>query len=186
VIALPPGARVWLAAGATDMRRGFDGLARQVQAVLGADPFSGHLFVFRGRRGDLVKVLWWDTQGLVLYAKRLERESSTGAAEDRVVSLTPAQLALTHDHASCCPSPQRHLARGRRLRRRRPAGAAAPRGFRPVREEVSPVRVAPGPHRARARSRSRSHSPGCRAARRCPWPSASRGQSAIACSGTAA
>ena len=71
MIALPPGTKVWLTAGATDMRRGFDGLARQVQHVLGHDPFSGHLFVFRGRRGDLVKCLWWDTQGLVLYAKRL-------------------------------------------------------------------------------------------------------------------
>ena len=73
MIALPPGARVWLAAGHTDMRRGFDGLARQVQEVLRLDPFSGHLFVFRGRRGSLVKCLFWDTQGLVLYAKRLER-----------------------------------------------------------------------------------------------------------------
>lgn len=54
MIALPPGARVWLAAGVTDMRRGFDGLARQVQQVLGQDPFSGHLFVFRGKRGHLV------------------------------------------------------------------------------------------------------------------------------------
>ncbi|MBL6082827.1 IS66 family insertion sequence element accessory protein TnpB, partial [Belnapia sp. T18] len=69
----PPGVRVWLAAGPTDMRRGFDGLARQVQEALGQDPFSGQLFVFRGRRGDLVKALWWDGQGLVLYAKRLER-----------------------------------------------------------------------------------------------------------------
>jgi transposase len=60
----PPGVRVWLAAGATDMRRGFDGLARQVQEALGQDPFSGQLFVFRGRRGDLVKALWWDGQGL--------------------------------------------------------------------------------------------------------------------------
>jgi transposase len=73
VIALPSSTRVWLAAGATDMRRGFDGLSRQVQEVLGHDPFSGHLFVFRGRRGDLMKVLYWDTQGLCLFAKRLER-----------------------------------------------------------------------------------------------------------------
>ncbi len=73
MIALPPGARVWLAAGTTDMRRGFDGLARQVQEVLQLDPFSGHVFVFRGKRGDLLKCLFWDTQGLVLYAKRLER-----------------------------------------------------------------------------------------------------------------
>lgn len=52
MIALPPGAKVWLAAGKTDMRKGFDGLARQVQEALKHDPFSGHLFVFRGKRGD--------------------------------------------------------------------------------------------------------------------------------------
>ena len=95
MIALPPGARVWLAAGATDMRRGFDGLARQVQHVLGHDPFNGHLFVFRGKRGDLVKVLFWDTQGLVLYAKRLERGRFTWpSAQEGVVSMTPAQLSM--------------------------------------------------------------------------------------------
>jgi transposase len=77
------------------MRRGFDGLSRQVQAVLGHDPFSGHLFVFRGRRGDLVKVLYWDTQGLCLFAKRLERGRFVWpAATQGVVSLTPAQLSM--------------------------------------------------------------------------------------------
>lgn len=95
MIAPPPGARVWLAAGATDMRRGFDGLARQVQEVLQLDPFSGHLFVFRGRRGDLLKCLFWDTQGLVLYAKRLERGRFVWPqARDGAVSLTPAQLSM--------------------------------------------------------------------------------------------
>ena len=95
MIALPPGARVWLAAGVTDMRRGFDGLARQVQEVLQLDPFSGHLFVFRGRRGDLLKCLFWDTQGLVLYAKRLERGRFIWPqARDGAVSLTPAQLSM--------------------------------------------------------------------------------------------
>ena len=95
MIALPPGARVWLAAGTTDMRRGFDGLARQVQEVLQLDPFSGHLFVFRGRRGDLLKCLFWDTQGLVLYAKRLERGRFIWPqARDGAVSLTPAQLSM--------------------------------------------------------------------------------------------
>ena len=77
------------------MRRGFDGLARQVQQVLGQDPFSGHLFVFRGRRGDLVKCLFWDTQGLVLYAKRLERGRFVWpSARDGAVSMTPAQLSM--------------------------------------------------------------------------------------------
>lgn len=95
MIALPPGARVWLAAGTTDMRRGFDGLARQVQEVLQLDPFSGHLFVFRGKRGDLLKCLFWDTQGLVLYAKRLERGRFVWPqARDGSVSLTPAQLSM--------------------------------------------------------------------------------------------
>lgn len=95
MIALPPGAKVWLAAGVTDMRRGFDGLARQVQHVLGQDPFSGHLFVFRGKRGDLVKVLFWDTQGLVLYAKRLERGRFVWPqAKEGAVSLTPAMLSM--------------------------------------------------------------------------------------------
>ncbi len=73
MIGLPAGTRVWLAAGATDMRKGFDSLAAQAQTVLGKDPFSGHVFCFRGRRGDLIKLLWWDGDGLCLFAKRLER-----------------------------------------------------------------------------------------------------------------
>jgi transposase len=64
MLAPPPGTQVFLACGVTDMRRGFDGLAALVQGVLDQDPFSGALFCFRGRRGDLVKVLWWDGQGL--------------------------------------------------------------------------------------------------------------------------
>ena len=72
-LALPPGTKVWLAAGVTDMRRGFDGLALQVQETLRRDPHSGHLFVFRGRRGHLIKVLWYDGQGMCLFSKRLER-----------------------------------------------------------------------------------------------------------------
>ncbi|WP_420840804.1 IS66 family insertion sequence element accessory protein TnpB [Bradyrhizobium quebecense] len=63
MIPVPTGARVWLATGHTDMRRGFPSLALQVQEVLSKDPLSGHLFVFRGRRGDLVKVIWHDGQG---------------------------------------------------------------------------------------------------------------------------
>jgi transposase len=73
MIGLPAGTRIWLSAGVTDMRKGFDGLAVQAQTVLGKDPFSGHVFCFRGRRGDLVKLLWWDGDGLCLFAKRLER-----------------------------------------------------------------------------------------------------------------
>lgn len=72
MIAPPPGARVYLATTPCDMRKGFDGLAAQVQTVLQADPFSGALFVFRGKRGDRLKILAWDGSGLCLYAKRLE------------------------------------------------------------------------------------------------------------------
>ena len=73
MIGLPLGARVWLAAGVTDLRKGFDGLAAIVKATLAEDPYSGHLFVFRGRKGDRVKALWYDGDGLCLFAKRLER-----------------------------------------------------------------------------------------------------------------
>jgi transposase len=65
-------ARIWLAAEATDMRCGFDRLAERVRAVIGQDPLSGHLFVFRSRRGDRLKILLWDQDGFVLWYKRLE------------------------------------------------------------------------------------------------------------------
>jgi transposase len=67
-----PGTCIWLACGFTDMRRGFDGLAALVQSQLEQDPFSGQLFVFRGRKGDRLKLLWWDGDGLCLLAKRLK------------------------------------------------------------------------------------------------------------------
>ena len=70
---LAPGTQVWLACRPTDMRKGFDSLAAHVKEVLRADPFSGHLFVFRGKRGDYLKLLYWDGSGLCLFAKRLER-----------------------------------------------------------------------------------------------------------------
>ncbi|MGZ3235669.1 MAG: IS66 family insertion sequence element accessory protein TnpB [Croceibacterium sp.] len=93
MIPVPSGVRVWLATGHTDMRKGFDGLAVLVQETLARNPHNGHLFVFRGRRGGLIKVLWHDGQGLCLFAKRLERgrfvwpRSGNGA-----VTITPAQL----------------------------------------------------------------------------------------------
>ena len=93
MIAFPSGARVWLATGHTDMRRGFDGLALMVQQVLKRDPHSGHLFVFRGRRGGLIKVLWHDGQGLCLFSKRLERGRFIWpSVADGAVTITPAQL----------------------------------------------------------------------------------------------
>ena len=73
MIPVPGGVRVWLASGVTDMRRGMNTLALQVQEDLGRDPHAGDLYVFRGRKGDLVKILWHDGFGISLYAKRLER-----------------------------------------------------------------------------------------------------------------
>jgi transposase len=73
MITVPAGVRVFLAMGPTDMRKGFGGLSVLAQEVLRQDPFSGALFVFRGKRGDLIKVLYWDGQGFCLFAKRLEK-----------------------------------------------------------------------------------------------------------------
>ena len=72
MISLPSGTRIWLVAGVTDMRKSFNGLGELVQHALDENPFSGHLFIFRGRRGDTVKILWADADGLCLLTKRLE------------------------------------------------------------------------------------------------------------------
>lgn len=95
MIGLPSGTRIWLACGVTDMRKGFDGLAALVQLALAEDPFSGQLFVFRGRRGDRVKLLWWDGDGLCLFAKRLERGRFVWPqAASGTVHLSAAQLSM--------------------------------------------------------------------------------------------
>ena len=95
MIDFPAGTRIWIAAGVTDMRRGFDGLSAQVQTVLDKQPFSGHVFIFRGRRGDIVKLLWFDGQGLCLLSKRLERGRFVWPrAESGTVSLSRAQLSM--------------------------------------------------------------------------------------------
>jgi transposase len=95
MIELRTGTRIWIAAGVTDLRRGFTGLSAQVQTALEEDPFSGHVFVFRGRRGDLIKLLWWDGDGLCLFAKRLERGRFVWPkAASGTVVLTRAQLSM--------------------------------------------------------------------------------------------
>ena len=92
---LAPGTQVWLSCRPTDLRKGFDGLAAQVKEVLRADPFSGHLFVFRGKRGDYVKALYWDGSGLCLFAKRLERGRFVWPPViGERLRLTPSQLSL--------------------------------------------------------------------------------------------
>ena len=93
MIPVPSGVRVWISTGHTDMRRGMNSLALQVQQGLRRDPHAGDLFVFRGRRGDLIKVLWHDALGMSLYAKRLERGKFIWPqVVDGAVPITPAQL----------------------------------------------------------------------------------------------
>ncbi|HYM03666.1 MAG TPA: IS66 family insertion sequence element accessory protein TnpB [Stellaceae bacterium] len=93
MITPPTGMHVWLAAGVTDMRRGMNGLALQVQQSLLRDPHAGDLYVFRGKRGDLLKILWHDGLGMSLYAKRRERGRFIWPTPtDGVVAITAAQL----------------------------------------------------------------------------------------------
>lgn len=95
MLTLPPAVRIFIATQPTDMRRSFDTLAELTRQVLKQDPLSGHLFVFRGRRKDRVKVLFWDRSGFILWYKRLEKgtfrfpESTAGSVE-----IEAAELAL--------------------------------------------------------------------------------------------
>lgn len=73
MLSLPSSVRIYLRNEPTDMRKSFDALAALVQSCLGENPLSGHLFVFRNRRGDRVKILWWDRDGYALWHKRLEQ-----------------------------------------------------------------------------------------------------------------
>jgi transposase len=99
MISLPASVRLLLCTEPTDMRRGFDGLAAMVSSQLGESPTSGHLFVFRNRRGDRVKILYWDRDGLAIWYKRLERGTfrlpaeATAAREPPRLELSSAQLA---------------------------------------------------------------------------------------------
>ncbi len=96
MILLPAGVKVHLAFGYTDMRKGMDGLALLVQEVLQQDPFSGHLFVFRGRKATLIKIVFWDGTGRCLFTERLEHGVflwPSNIDPGRTLSLTSAQLS---------------------------------------------------------------------------------------------
>ena len=98
MIPIPSSVRVWIATGHTDMRRGMNSLALQVQEVLKRDPHAGDLFVFRGRRGDLVKILWHDGVSMSLYAKRLEHGRFVWPSPTNgVIAISAAQLAYMLD-----------------------------------------------------------------------------------------
>ena len=95
MIPVPTNTKVWLSAGVTDMRKGFNGLSVLAEKVLKQNPYCGHLFVFRGRRGDLIKVIWFDGQGSCLFSKRLEKGKFVWpSAKDGKLALTPAQLSM--------------------------------------------------------------------------------------------
>jgi len=96
MLSLPPSVRIFLCLTPTDMRRSFDGLAALVPASLSAAPLSGHLFVFRNRRGDRVKILWWDSDGWALWYKRLEKGvfRFPEANDSGAVEVTSSDLTL--------------------------------------------------------------------------------------------
>lgn len=98
MIPIASGVRVWIATGHTDMRRGMQSLALQVQEALKRDPHAGDLYVFRGRSGSLIKVLWHDGIGMSLYAKRLERGRFIWpSARAGVVAISASQLSYMLD-----------------------------------------------------------------------------------------
>src|SRR5678815_4928809 len=114
MIPVPSGVRVWLATGHTDMRKGFASLSLQVQEVLRRDPLSGQLFCFRGRRGDLLKVIWHDGQGACLFTKKLEKGRFVWPA------LADGGVTISQAHMRCSWPSARHASRRRRRSPKRP------------------------------------------------------------------
>lgn len=96
MLTLPPSTRVFVATRPTDMRKSFDSLAALVRDFLGDDPLSGHLFVFRNRPGDRLKILWWDRDGLAIWYKRLEEGTFRFPAvgEEARLEMSAADLQL--------------------------------------------------------------------------------------------
>jgi transposase len=95
VISLAPDTKVYVACRPLDLRNGVDGPAAKAQQIIGADPFSGHVFLWRGKRGDYLEALYWDGTAMCLFAKRLEKGRCVWPPiVDKATTLTPAQLAL--------------------------------------------------------------------------------------------
>jgi transposase len=91
----PTGARIWIVAGWTDLRKGFDGLVGLVQTKLAENPFSGEAYIFRGKRGDKIKVLWYTHDGLCIFYKRLsDGKFIWPQVKDGTVGLSAAQLSM--------------------------------------------------------------------------------------------
>lgn len=95
MLMLPPSVRIFVAAAPCDMRRSFDRLAAMVQEILHQSPFSGHLFVFRGRRNDRVKILYWERGGFAIWYRRLEKGTFRFPEKgEDCFEMEPAELAL--------------------------------------------------------------------------------------------
>jgi transposase len=135
MIGLPAASRVWIAAGITDMRKGMDGLAAFVQTVLGERPFSGDVFVFRGKRGDLVKLLWWKRRRAepVCQAARAwpvrmatgqqrsgvsHQRAARNAARRHRLAAAYTDVAADHGGIATAPSAEMHAVRALALQRR--------------------------------------------------------------------
>lgn len=95
MLSLPPSVQIYVAVEPADMRKSFDGLSALVEGVLKHNPFSGHLFVFRNRRGDRVKILYWDRSGFCIWYKLLEKGTFRfPTTEKSYVEMSAADLAL--------------------------------------------------------------------------------------------
>jgi transposase len=119
MLSFPPAVRIWLCSQPVDLRRSFDGLAEMVRQHLDDDPLSGHVFVFRNRRSDRVKLLYWDDDGFVIVYKRLEEGTFRfpAAADGHAgVTLRAAELAMLLDGVDW-----QNAKRSRRYRRPAPA-----------------------------------------------------------------
>jgi transposase len=117
MLTLPPSVQIWCATAPTDLRRGFDGLSALVRSQLARDPLAGHLFVFRNKKADRVKVLYWDRDGFCIWYKRLERgRFHFPTADAGCLELTPGQLQMILDGVDV-----EHVRRFRRYQR--PASA---------------------------------------------------------------
>lgn len=108
MIPVPSNTRVWLAAGVTDMRRGFNTLTAQAEKVLAEDPYSGHLFVFRGRRGDLLKIIWWDSQARACSASVWRKAGSSGPPRRTARSAYPERSCRCYWRGSTGVCHKRH------------------------------------------------------------------------------
>ena len=95
MLSLPPSVRIFLCTEPADMRRSFDGLSAMTKEIIGRSPYSGHLFVFRNRRGDRAKILWWDRGGFCIWYKRLEKgEFHFPSNDQRALEIEAADLSL--------------------------------------------------------------------------------------------